>query len=92
MLSVLAAAGAIAVTAIAAPVPAQARNEGAIAAGVVGGLAAGAIIGSTASHAYASEPPAVVYYGSYPPRDCHWVRERVWTDFGPRWRDIRVCR
>ncbi|HZS64875.1 MAG TPA: hypothetical protein VFA53_10340 [Xanthobacteraceae bacterium] len=92
-LTVLAAAGLMGMTAIAAPAPAEARgNGGAVAAGVIGGLAAGAIIGSAASGAYAYEPPATVYYGAYPPRDCHWVRERVWTDYGPRWRDIRVCR
>lgn len=91
-LSALAAAGIIAVTAVAMPAPAQARNEGAVAAGVVGGLAVGAIIGSTAANSYGYAPPATVYYGSYPPYGCHWIRERVWTNYGPRWRTIRVCR
>ena len=41
-LTALATAGVIAAAAVAAPSPAQAGHEGAIAAGVVGGLAAGA--------------------------------------------------
>ncbi len=91
-LTTLAAAGMLALAAVAAPAPAQARNEGAIAAGVVGGLAVGALIASgTRSNAYAGAPPTNVYYGPYQYRDCHWIRERVWTNYGPRWRSIRVC-
>jgi hypothetical protein len=94
-LTTLAAAGTIAVAALAAPAPAQAGNGGAVAAGVVGGLAAGAIIGSAfyphQSYAYA---PGPVYYsgGPYAYSRCYMTRERVWTNHGPRWRKVRVCR
>jgi hypothetical protein len=94
-ISALAAAGMIAVGAIAVPAPAQARNNaGAVAAGVIGGLAVGAIIGSAASRgAYDYyPPPAPVYYGPYRYyHGCHWVRERVWINHRPRWHNVRVC-
>lgn len=93
-LTALATAGAIAVAAVAVPAPAQASNEGAIAAGVVGGLAAGAIIGSAVSQPYYSYgyAPGPVYYGGpYAYSRCHVVRERIWTNYGPRWRRVRVC-
>lgn len=54
----LATAASLAVGAIAAPSPAEARGGGAIAAGVIGGLAAGAIIGSAVARPYG-------YYDGY---------------------------
>jgi hypothetical protein len=59
----------------------------AVGAGIIGGLAAGAIIGS----AIAPRPyygPGPVYYAP----GCYWTRERIWTDWGWRWRRVRVCR
>ena len=54
ILTTLAAAAALGLTAVAAPQPAQAGHwhggGGAVAAGVIGGLAAGAIIGSAAAN------------------------------------------
>lgn len=97
-LTALTTAGTIAAAAIAMPAPAQARwhghNGGAVAAGVVGGLAAGAIIGSAVAPRYgygyyASEP--AYYGGPYAYSRCHIVREKVLTDYGPRWRRVRVC-
>jgi hypothetical protein len=96
-LSALAAAGTLAIAVVAAPAPAQASDKaGAVAAGVIGGLAAGAIFGS-AVHPYGYRSygygPGPVYYGSpygYAPR-CYTVRQRVWTDRGPRLRRVRVC-
>jgi hypothetical protein len=84
----LSAAGVLAIAAVAAPAPAQAGSDGAaIAAGVVGGLAAGAIIGSALAPRY-----GYGYYGGpYAYSRCYTVRQRVWTDFGPRWRRVRVC-
>jgi hypothetical protein len=90
----LVTAGALGVAAVAAPAPAEARNRGgAIAAGVIGGLALGAI----ASGAYAGNryygggpyyaAPARVYYGP----DCHWQRQRVWDGYGWRVQRVRVC-
>jgi hypothetical protein len=55
-----------------------------IAAGVVGGLALGAIIASSRRPAYYYDEPVYV-------RDCYSVTQRVWTDRG--WRNVRrtVC-
>lgn len=98
----LAAAGVLAGASVVAPAPARAGDGAEIAAGVVGGLAAGAIIGSTFApqyYSYGYEPgyyaygyaPGPVYYNAPVYRRCHMVRERVWTDVGPRWRRVRVC-
>ena len=72
------------------------RGGGRVAAGLIGGLAVGAIIGSAIAsprygHRYYGEP---AYYGRpvyYGPR-CYWTRERFWN--GYRWRSqrVRVCR
>ena len=67
-LTALAAAATLAVVAVAAPQPAEARGGG-LAAGIIGGLAAGAIIGAAANGPYLLAPgpyyygPAPVYYG-----------------------------
>jgi hypothetical protein len=92
----IAAAAALVVTLVAAPQQAEARwrhhhRGGAVAAGIIGGLAAGAIIGSAANGYYG---PSYGYYGGgpvyYGPR-CYWTRERFWN--GYRWRShrVRVC-
>jgi hypothetical protein len=93
-LTALAAAAAIAVTAVATPTPADARGRGgAVAAGIIGGLAAGAIIGSAFARPYGYYG----YYGYAPgpyyvygPR-CFWTRERFWDGYGWRLRRVRVC-
>ena len=65
--------------------PASARNGGAIAAGIIGGLALGAMAAGAANSYYAPRP---VYAGS-----C-WIERRAITN---RWGDvvgyrrIRVC-
>jgi hypothetical protein len=78
----------LAAAAIAAPSPADARG-GRVAAGIIGGLAAGAIIGGALSSPY-YYPPGPAYYGYgpyyYGPR-CYW--RRVWTPIGPR--SERIC-
>ena len=97
-LTALATAGAIAVAAVAVPASAEARsfhrNGGAVAAGVIGGLAAGAIIGSAVAprygYGYYDTYPAY-YGGAYAYGDCYTVRQKVWTEYGPRWRRVRVC-
>lgn len=92
-LTAIAAAATLTVAAVATPQPAEARN-GRIAAGIIGGLAAGAIIGSIASqnrHYYGPGyyyGPAPVYYGPH----CWWSRERVWDGYGWRVHKVRVCR
>ena len=90
----LATAGVIGAAAVAVPAPAQARNEGAVVGAAVGGLAAGAIIGSAVAPRYgygyyAADP--VYSGGPYAYSRCHMVREKIWTDYGPRWRRVRVC-
>jgi hypothetical protein len=95
-LTTIAAAATLAIAAVAAPQPAQARDGGAIAAGIIGGLAVGAIIGSAAARggpSYYGEPrrhyyrPAPVYYRSH----CWWRRERIWDGYGWYHRRVRVC-
>lgn len=87
----LAAAGLLAAGTLATPQPAQARG-GAVAAGIIGGLAAGALIGSAVAspHYYGPGPyygPAPVYYGPH----CWFERQRVWDGWGWRIQRIRVC-
>jgi hypothetical protein len=97
----VAAAALVAGATIAAPSPADARCRGCgVAAGVLGGLAAGAIIGNAIAgspYYYAAPPP---YYGPvyvapgpvYAEPECYWTRgEPHWNGF--RWvrPRIRVC-
>lgn len=75
----------------------EARDRrGAVAAGVIGGLAAGAIIGSAIanSNGYGAYDgygtyyaPPVAYYGPGSP-GCYWHWQRVWD--GYMWRQQRV--
>ena len=89
----LLAVGTLAAAVVSVPAPAQARNEGAIAAGVIGGLAVGAMVGSSMSRpvhaypAYAPPPtPGYVVYESYRapyPVSCpggYWARRPVAFD------------
>jgi hypothetical protein len=93
----IAAAGLVAA---ALPSSAEAGCRGCgVAAGVVGGLAAGAIIGS----AIANSQPAPVYVAPPPPPPsrvyvedegpiCHVERQRVWIEgYGWRSRRVEVC-
>ena len=91
-LTALAAASTIAIAAVAVPQQAEARG-GRIAAGIIGGLAAGAIIGSIAANNGYSYGPGY-YYGSGPVYygpDCYWTRQRVWDGYGWHLRRVRVC-
>lgn len=91
-LTALAAAATIGLAAVAAPQPAEARNGGAIAAGVIGGLAVGALIGAAANGPYYGPGPG--YYAAGPAYGyggCYWTRQRVWDGWGWRARPVRVC-
>jgi len=70
--------------------PAQAGgNGGAVAAGVIGGLAVGGLLGAAAASQprYAPEP---VYVAPPPPR-CYWTRgEPVWDGYRGAWVRPRV--
>jgi hypothetical protein len=78
--------------------PASARDDGAVAAGVLGGLAVGAIIGSQAAQpqrnyyggpGYANQP---VVYERREMRECHIEREQVVDQYGyVHNRRIQVC-
>lgn len=89
-LTVLATAGVLALGTVAMPQQAEARGRGgAVAAGVIGGLAAGAIIGSAINrpaYGYGYYGPS---YAAYP--GCYWQRQRVETPYGWRWQRVRVC-
>jgi len=93
-LTALAAAATIGLAAVAAPQPAEARNGGAIAAGIIGGLAVGALVGAAAANSpyygygpgYYAAGPAYYGYGG-----CYWTRQRVWDGWGWRARPVRVC-
>ena len=97
------AIAAAALVAAALPSSAQARCDGCgVAAGVVGGLAAGAIIGSAIAN---SQPryvePAPVYGAPPPAYDeppeyvegpvCHMERRQVWDGYGYRIQRMEVC-
>ena len=89
----LSAAAALALALTASQPAIAGGNGGAIAAGVVGGLAVGAIIGSQANRGYYGGPG---YYGdqAYAPvySNCRTEREQVVDQYGRyHTRRIRVC-
>jgi hypothetical protein len=86
------AVSALALTAVSQPASAG-GNGGAVAAGVVGGLAVGAIIGSQMNRpayggpAYYDAPPARVYE-----EECRVVHRRYVDQYGyEHVRRVRVC-
>jgi hypothetical protein len=72
--------------------PARAEN-GQIAAGVVGGLIGGALLGSALARP--APPPPPVYYAPAPvyveEPVCRFVRERYWDGYGWVFRRVQVC-
>jgi len=79
-LTALAAAAAMALVSVATPTDAMAqRRGGAVAAGVIGGLAAGAIIGSALAPRPYYYGPAPVYVAPPPPAACV-ERQWVWSE------------
>ncbi len=73
---------------------AQARDGGAIAAGIIGGLALGGLAAAAAQHRYAEPYPVYGYRRVYyaPIRDCWIARRRTRDDFGNiYYRRVRVC-
>jgi hypothetical protein len=102
MKNTIIALAAAATLAAALPSSAQAYCNGCgVAAGVVGGLAAGAIVGSAIANSrpvyvepapvYAPPPPA---YAEPPYIDgpvCHTERQQVWDGYAYRMRRVQVC-
>jgi len=97
MKSIIIALAAAGTLAAALPSLAQANCNGCgVAAGVVGGLAAGAIVGSAIANSrpvyvepgpvYVAPPP-VYYEGPI----CHVERQQVWDGYGYRTRRVQVC-
>jgi hypothetical protein len=87
------AAATLALASVAVPQDAQARG-GRLAAGIIGGLAAGAILGAAASQGPYYYGPGPYYYGPGPvyyAPDCYWTHERWWNGWRWRWRRVRVC-
>ena len=89
---------AAALLAAALPTSADARCRGCgVAAGLVGGLAAGAILGSALAGPRYYDEPDVVYVERPPPRVyyrdvCRLERTRVWVEgYGWRHRRVEVC-
>lgn len=71
-------------------------DDGGVAAGVIGGLAAGALLGATMPRPHYEDeyPPAEVYVTPEYESDCYWTRGRAyWDDDRDRWvyPRIRVC-
>ena len=103
--SIIALAAALSLAA-ALPSSAQANCGGCgVAAGVVGGLAAGAIIGSAIANSgpryvepapvYAAPPPPPPPAYAEPPEFtgsvCHTERQQVWDGYAYRMRRVQVC-
>ena len=87
ILTVTAAAAALIVASVAAPQQAQARHG--VNGAIIGGLAAGALVGAAvASGPYYAYGPGPYY--AYGP-DCYWTRERVRTPYGWRFHRVRGC-
>jgi hypothetical protein len=107
LIALVGAAG-IGVAAVAAPAPANAGCYGcAVGAGIIGGVAAGAIIGSAIANSPSPPPPyyyppppppAAVYYPAPGPGyaalapGCYWGKRQVWVEgYGYRWRTVQIC-
>jgi hypothetical protein len=75
---------------------ADARDR-ALAAGVIGGMSAGAILGTPyyPGYGYGYYPgyPAPVYHVAPlgPPPGCVIKQQKVWDGYGWRWRKLRIC-
>jgi hypothetical protein len=76
------------------------HRGGDVAAGLIGGLAAGALIGGALAAQprgyYAPPPPPYAvrptYYYREPPVACYWTRQKVWLDsWTYQVRRVQVC-
>jgi hypothetical protein len=93
-ITTIAAVSALALAVTATSNSAYARDGGAVAAGVVGGLAAGAIIGSAAANSGYYRGPGYYQDYAYQPvyGACHTERQEVVDGYGRvHVRRVRVC-
>jgi hypothetical protein len=74
-------------------IPAQAEDAGAVAAGLLGGLAVGAIAGSAIAGAAAPPPYGYYYAPAYapPPPRCWFQPQEVWNGYAYVIEEVRVC-
>src|SRR5262245_36576324 len=90
----LLAVGLTATAMITAPAPSRAEN-GQIAAGIIGGLAVGTILGAgIAQPRYEAPAPVYVAPPPPPPPTCYWTQsEPVWDNFQGVWvrQQVQVC-
>jgi len=102
MKSIIIALAAAGTLAAALPSSAQANCNGCgVAAGVVGGLAAGAIVGSAIANSravyvepapvYVAPPPVYAVPPPYEGPICHVERQQVWDGYRYRTRRVQVC-
>jgi hypothetical protein len=101
----LASAASVGLATFAAPSTAKAGCYGcAIGAGILGGVAAGAIVGSAIANSPPPPPPPGYYPpppgAAYPPPPayaqlapgCRWGNRRVWIEgYGYQWQTVPVC-
>jgi len=104
----LAAAASIGIASLAVPSTANAGCYGcAVGAGVIGGIAAGAIIGGAIANSPPPPPPGYYYGpGPYAPPPayyaqpgyaqlapgCYWGKRKVWVEgVGYRVRTVQIC-
>ena len=88
----VAAIACLALAVTVTPKPALAHDGGAVAAGIIGGLAVGAIVGSQVDRGYYGGPG--YYQAPYQPvySNCRYEREQVEDNYGRvHMRRIRVC-
>lgn len=77
-------------------VPSQAGNGGAVAAGIIGGVALGALAGAAAANAAPPPPPPYYYAPAYappPPPRCWFEPRQIWDPYAYAYvvRRVRVC-
>ena len=85
-------AGGMAATALVVSPSASRADDGQVAAGIIGGLAAGALLGAAIAQPPRYDAPAPVYVA--PPPSCYWTRgQPTWDAYRGAWvrPRIQVC-
>jgi hypothetical protein len=89
ILTATAAAITLALATVAVPQQAEARHGR--NAAIIGGIAAGALLGAAAANGYYAPyyygPGPAYYYGP----SCYWTSQRYWNGYRWHWRRVRVC-